>query len=197
MELSHVLSDSFLAIICLFTFFKFLSKLNLNNTILWESFVLSVAGAAIFGAIGYAGYTDAFNLRQFFQSLAMLTGSVGIVAATLGLIFDIKLDKISTYVILTLGFLLFVLSEAFKFQILKTYVPLIAMASLFILAMVGFGRSKVKTAIWILIAVSFFALAQYRDLVFGNKTFSLDIYHILVAGGVFSLGLATMQQGEK
>ena len=67
MQINHVISDLILAASGLYVFFVYLSKLNLTSTVLWESFVLSVTAAAIFGAITFAGYPDSNPISLFFQ----------------------------------------------------------------------------------------------------------------------------------
>jgi hypothetical protein len=190
MQLTHFLSDLLLAVIGIFVFFKFINKLNLQNTILWESFILSVVGAAIFGMISFAGYTEAFKFSEFFASLASLTGGVGLIAAAYGLVKDISYSRTTCYIILTLGFFIFVLAEAFGIKEVKMWVPVLAMGLVALFGIWALILGKISIGAWLIVAVGFFALAQFRTTIFGTGDQLVDIYHLLVAGGVFSLGLA-------
>ncbi|MCP9769050.1 hypothetical protein EGI22_14120 [Lacihabitans sp. LS3-19] len=190
MQITHVISDLILAAIGLYVFFMYLSKLNLTSTILWESFVLSITGAAIFGAINFAGYSDANMISVFFQKLATITGGVGLVGATFALVTGKDLSKIACYTFLTLGFFLYALSEGFGIRAIGVWTPIVAMGLVFVLAILGFINGKVKIGIWLLIGLAFFAAGQFRSQLFGTGDLTIDIFHYLTAGGVLSLGMA-------
>jgi hypothetical protein len=194
MQVSHIISDLILAGVGIFVFFKFLNKLNLHDTILWESFVLSVVGSAIFGAIGFAGYSWGTLLSQFFQNLAMITGGVGLAAAAFGLIYNQDFSNTTCYAILTIGFLLFVVAEVFGIHQVKQWVPIVSMALVAIAAILGLMKGKYFAASWLLAAVAMFAMAQFRSQIFGTGESTIDVFHALVAGGIFSTGLATVKQ---
>lgn len=190
MQLYHVISDLLLAATGLFVFFKYLSKLELSHEILWESFVLSVTAAAIFGAINFMGYPDANLISDFFQKIATLTGGVGLAVASFALIRGIEIPKMAAYVALTLGFLLYTIAEIFKFKILEVYVPIFSMIAVVIIALAGLSTGKFKSAIWLLVAVACFALGTFRAKIFGSSDITIDIFHLLTAGGLFSIGKA-------
>lgn len=190
MQISHVISDLILAAIGLYVFFVYLSKLNLTSTVLWESFVLSVTAAAIFGAITFAGFPDANPISLFFQKLATITGGVGLVGATFALVSGKDLTKVACYSILTLGFLLYALSEGFGISQIGAWTPIVAMSLVVILAVFGFTMAKAKISIWLLIGVAFFALGTFRSQIFGKGDITIDIFHYLTAGGILSLGMA-------
>jgi hypothetical protein len=191
MQTAHLISDLVLAVVGIFVFFRFLNRLNLHDTILWESFVLSVVGSALFGAAGFAGFEGAVQFSQFFQSLATITGGVGLAAAAFGLVTNQDYSNTTCYIILTLGFLFFVLSEAFGIQIFKQWVPLVSMAIVALSAIYGLLKGKAFAGSWLMAAVSFFALAQFRGQVFGSGESTVDVFHILIAGGIFCLGIST------
>jgi hypothetical protein len=194
MQTTHIISDLILAAIGIFVFFRFLNRLNLHDTILWESFVLSVTGSALFGAAGFAGMENGTLMSQFFQNLATITGGVGLAAAAFGLVTNQDYSNITCYAILTLGFFLFVLSEAFGFVQVKQWVPLISMGVVALSAIYGMVKGKYFAGSWLLAAVGFFAMAQFRSQIFGSGETTIDVFHILVAGGIFSVGLATVKQ---
>jgi hypothetical protein len=190
MQLYHVISDLILAATGLFVFFKYLAKLELSHEILWESFVLSVTAAAIFGAINFMGFSQANLISDFFQKIATLTGAVGLAVASFALIRGIEIPKLMAYIALTIGFLLYVIAEIFKFKILELYVPIISMLSVAVIALAGLFSGKTKSSIWLLIAVGCFGLGTYRNNIFGDSETTIDIFHLLTAGGLFSIGKA-------
>jgi hypothetical protein len=194
MQTMHLISDLILAATGIFVFFRFLNRLNLHDTILWESFVLSVVGSALFGAAGFAGMENGALLSQFFQNLATITGGVGLAAAAFGLVTNQDYSNITCYAILTFGFLLFVLSEAFGLKEVKQWTPLISMGLVALSAIYGLIKGKYFAGSWLLAAVAFFALAQFRSQVFGHAESTIDVFHILVAGGIFCIGLSTVKQ---
>ena len=194
MQITHVISDLILAAIGIYVFFVYLAKLNLTSTVLWESFVLSVTAAAIFGAITFAGYPDANPISLFFQKLATITGGVGLVGATFALISGKDLTKIACYVLLTFGFFLYALSEGFGLTQIGKWTPIIAMSLVVILAILGFTKGKTMVSIWLLIGVAFFALGTFRTQIFGKEDLTIDIFHYLTAGGILSLGMANSKK---
>ncbi|MCP9757644.1 hypothetical protein EGI26_20975 [Lacihabitans sp. CCS-44] len=194
MQISHVISDLILAATGLYVFFVYLSRLNLTSTVLWESFVLSVTAAAIFGAITFAGFPDANPISLFFQKLATITGGVGLVGATFALISGKDLNKISCYSLLTLGFFLFVLSEGFGISQVGAWVPIVAMSLVVVLAILGFSMGKSIISVWLLVGVAFFAIGTFRAQIFGKEDITIDIFHYLTAGGLLSLGMANSKK---
>jgi hypothetical protein len=194
MQISHVISDLILAAIGLYVFFVYLSRLNLTSTVLWESFVLSVTAAAIFGSLTFAGFRDANPISLFFQKLATITGGVGLVGATFALISGKDLNKISCYSLLTLGFFLFVLSEVFGISQVGAWVPIVAMSLVVVLAILGFSKGKSIISIWLLVGVTFFAIGTFRAQIFGKGDITIDIFHYLTAGGLLSLGMANSKK---
>jgi hypothetical protein len=190
MQTSHVISDLILAATGIFVFIKYLSHLKYTNTILWESFVLSVSAAAIFGAVGFMGYEKSNMISLFFQQLATITGGVGLVAASYGLIKNIDFNGYSTYFILGLGFLLYVIAEGFGILQVRIWTPIICMALVVLIAILGLVQGRYKPSIWLLVGVIFFALGSFRKDIFGDGDATIDIFHYLTAAGLLSIGMA-------
>lgn len=194
MQINHFLSDLILASTGLYVFFTYLVKLNLTSTVLWESFVLSVTAAAIFGTINFAGYSDANPISMFFQKLATITGGVGLVGATFALVSGKDLSKIACYTLLTFGFLLYALSEGFGIIQIGIWTPIIAMTMVVLLAIWGFVKGKTMISIWLLLGVAFFAVGTFRFQIFGRADLTIDIFHYLTAAGLLSLGMANSKR---
>jgi hypothetical protein len=197
MQLTHVISDMVLAVAGLYVFFKYLSQLTLTNTVLWESFVLSVAAAALFGAIRFAGFHKAAMPSAFFQNLAAVNGGVGLVVGALALVTQTNLSKLLCYIVLVFGFLLFVLAEAFNIVAVGQWVPVIAMVLLVLIGIFGFTVGAKKSGTWLIVAVAFFALGNFRNIIFGSGDITIDIFHYLTAAGLLALGMAVAQHDKK
>jgi hypothetical protein len=193
MQYAHIISDFVLAFCGFYVFIKFLTKLNLSNTILWESFVMSVSFAALFGAIRFAGYEQAGTVSLFFQQLAAITGGIGLVGAVFGLVMDVKFSRLACFVILAIAFLLFAVAVGFKISFLVKWLPLFSMTLVAILGILGLFNKKVIAGVWILAAVVFFALGTFRNQLFGEADSTIDIFHYLTAAGILSLGMAAGQ----
>ena len=194
MQINHFLSDLILASTGLYVFFAYLVKLNLTSTVLWESFVMSVTAAAIFGTINFAGYSDANTISLFFQKLATITGGVGLVGATFALVSGKDLSKIACYTLLTFGFLLYALSEGFGIRQIGIWTPIIAMSMVVLLAVWGFVKGKIMISVWLLLGVAFFAVGTFRFQIFGRADLTIDIFHYLTAAGLLSLGMANSKR---
>lgn len=190
MELIHAVSDFTLCITALYVFFTYLMHLELSSTILWESFVLSVAASSFFGCLSFLGYDNATSLSIFFQKIAITAGSVGLVAASCSLAAESDFKKWQTWLFLALGFTLFVLYEIFDFKIIYDIAPLISMITVFILGLFATAKGRIKSGVWLMIAVCFFALANFRKEIFREQEFVTSLYHLLNAAGILSIGMA-------
>jgi hypothetical protein len=191
MEISHMISDGILTITGLYVFFRYLLKLNLTHTILWESFILSITCAALFGSLRYAGFQIAANASTFFQHLAITVGAVGIIAASWALVTNISLDKTTCYILLTVGFLIFAVSDGFNIPKILDYTPLVSIPLVGLAGIYGLFKGRIKAGAWLIGGVLCMALATLCGRYIENPALSIDVYHYLVALGLLSFGLAT------
>ena len=190
MDIINGLSDLVLALVSLYVFFKYINPLNFSSTVLWESFILSVAIATLFGALGFFGFEKAIPVSVFFQKLATINGAVGLVGATTALASGTDFSRWGSYAFIALGFILLALYEVFDVYSIISWVPIICMSVVLILGLFALIRGKVKVGIWIILGVLFFALGSFRKEIFGENDFSIGIYHFLMAAGVLSIGMA-------
>lgn len=197
MNLYHGISDVFLALVGLYVFFKYLQPLAFSSTVLWESFVLSVVGAALFGALGFFGWDKAVPVSQFFQSLATINGGVGLIAACAVLVLGTDLSRPASYAVIALGFVLFALYEVFDVRTLFFWVPVVAMGVVLLFGLLALIKGKMMMGVWIIVGVAFFALGSFRGEIFGGGEFTISLYHLLMAGGVLSLGMANAQISQR
>ncbi|SOE21527.1 hypothetical protein SAMN06298216_1988 [Spirosomataceae bacterium TFI 002] len=190
MELSHVISDGILTIVGFFVFFRFISRLELVETLLWESFILSVTVAAMFGTMRYAGVEKGDGLSLFFQHLAATVGAVGLLAAAWFGAFGRSASKTIAYVIIAIGFALFAINEAFNVPQVVQYTPLVCMPLVAVAGVVGLIKGNVKFGIFILLGVMFLTLAVFRDSLISSQNDAIDAYHYLLAVALICLGMA-------
>ncbi|MFS0491651.1 hypothetical protein [Leadbetterella byssophila] len=190
MNLYHGISDVILALIGLYVFFRYLVPLEFTSTILWESFVLSVVAAATFGALGFFGWEKGASISQFFQGLAAINGGIGLIGGSAALVFNKDISTFGSFGIITVGFILFILYAIFNIEQIGFWVPTVSMLLVLLIGLVGMIRGKIMVGLWIVVGVTFFALGTFRNALFGESDFNISLYHLLLAGGVLSLGMA-------
>lgn len=195
MEVSHVISDSILCLTAFFVFFRFLSRLELIETLLWESFVLSVAVAALFGTMRYAGVERADYLSIFFQHLAVTVGGMGLVTCTWAIALNKRPNKNFVYAVIGFGFALFAVSEAFNFSEITRFMPLVSMPLVAIAALWALLKGKTAFGVLVLLAIGLLALAVFREKFIPNQNDAIDAYHYLLAAAIVLLGIAAIQEG--
>lgn len=190
MELSHVISDGVLTLVGFFVFFRFISSLELTETLLWESFILSVTVAALFGTMKYAGVERADSLSLFFQHLASTVGAVGLLAAAWFGAFGKSPSKTVAYIIVGIGFVLFALSEAFNFTQIIQYAPMVCIPLAAVAGVIAIIRGKARFGLFLLLGIVFLALAVFRDSLISSQNDAIDAYHYLLAVALVCLGMA-------
>lgn len=190
MQTSHIISDTVLSSIGFFVFFKYLIKLNVSSTLLWESFILSVAVAAGFGALRFAGVAQMGAISIFFQKVASTVGAVGLIAASYSLIAEKQISRTTAYIVLGIGFVLLGITEFYELTKVRN---LVAMVGLPIVALFGIWaivKGKTKAGLLLLGGVGFAALAVFSTKFTENPSDSIDAYHYLLALSVLCFGMA-------
>ncbi|MDP5140389.1 MAG: hypothetical protein NWP83_07960 [Spirosomaceae bacterium] len=194
MELSHVISDFVLAAVAFFVFFKYLRKLDTLSTILWESFVLSVAIAAVLGGIRYAGYSQAGEISAFFQKIAATVGALGLLTASYQLVSGKKLSSLFGYVVIGIGFILLAITEFMDFTTIRNNIALICLPLVAILGVWALVKGKLTVGLLLIAAVAFAAAAVFTPQYLTNAADGIDAYHYLLATAVLCFGLAASHQ---
>ena len=194
MEISHVISDLVLAAVGFFVFFKYLIKLDTLSTILWESFILSVAIAAALGAIRYAGYIQAGEASAFFQKLAATVGALGLLTAAYQLVSGKTIDRMLGYLIIGVGFILLAVTEFMDFTTVRNYIALICLPLVALLGIWAFTKGKSMVGILLIGGVFFAAAAVFVPQYLENAADGIDAYHYLLALAVLCFGLAASKQ---
>jgi len=197
MEWSHFISDGVLTLVGFFVFFRYLSGLDLDETLLWESFVLSVTAAALFGTLNFAGLDIFGYASSFFQRLAATAGAVGLLAITWCMAVGYYPKNIATYIILVIGFILFGLVEVFNINEILEYTPLVCLPLVAIAGVVGLIRGLSKFGLYTIVAVAFLALSVFRSKFITDVHDGIDAYHYLLAIAIRFLGLAAYSVKRK
>lgn len=196
MEISHVISDLVLAAVGFFVFFKYLIKLDTLSTILWESFVLSVAIAALLGAIRYAGFSQAGEASAFFQKLAATVGALGLLTAAYQLVSGKIINQMLGYVIIGVGFILLAITEFMDFTLVRNYIALICLPLVAVLGIWALVKGKSSVGLLLIGGVIFAAAAVYTPQYVVNAADGINAYHYLMALAILCFGLAASKQPQ-
>ncbi len=194
MQTSHLISDAILAITGFFVFFKYLQKLDFYETLLWESFVLSVAVAAVIGAIGFTGFTEFGWVGVFFQNVATIVGAISLVAASWYIVNNQAIGKNICYGVIALGIVLLILKLTLKVAIISTFTSVGCMLAIALIAVYGILKGNKTAGLWLLAAVAFAALANFRDKFIVDQDLTTDAYHYLLAFSLLCFGTASSQK---
>jgi hypothetical protein len=194
METSHVVSNFVLAAVGLFVFFKYLVKLDTLSTILWESFILSIAIAAVLGGIRYAGYVQAGEGSVFFQKLAATVGVMGLLTASYQLVSGKSINQIVGYLTIGIGFILLAFTELMNFNTVRSYIVLFCLPLVAVLGVWAFVKRKSMIGLFLIGGVVFATIAILTPQHLTNNTDGIDAYHYLLAIAILSFGLAASKQ---
>ncbi len=189
MELSHVISEVVLAGVGFYVFFAYLNKLDLVNCLLWEAFILSVAVAALFGAIRYAGVADVIPLHTFFQQLASSAGVIALVVGAFSLVLQKPLPKNAIYATVGLGFAAMLIINVLGKYSAFTFIPQVCIPLMMMIGFWALVKKMYNEGLYILLGTIFGILATF------NKHLNLpidtmDAYHYLLAAALMCYGLA-------
>jgi hypothetical protein len=194
MEIAHVVSGFVLAAVGFFVFFRYLIKLDTLSTILWESFILSIAIAAVLGGIRYAGYVQVGQGSAFFQKLASTVGALGLLTASYQLVSGKAINRIIGYLIIGIGFILLAFTEVMGFNIIRNYVALVCLPLVAVLGIWAFVKGKSTIGLFLIGGVVFAAAAVFTPQYLANAADRIDAYHYLLAIAVLCFGLAASKQ---
>lgn len=194
MQTSHVISDAVLSLVGFFVFFRYLLKLETTTTILWESFILSVATAAGLGALRFAGVDNVGEISIFFQKIAATVGAISIVIAAYSLVSGKSIGRGMMYGILILGFLLFATTEYFELTQIRDKIAMIGLPIVALIGIWAFTKGKTKVGFLLIGGVLFAALAVFSTKFIENASDSIDAYHYLLALSVLCFGMAASFQ---
>ncbi|AWV99563.1 DUF6962 family protein [Arcticibacterium luteifluviistationis] len=197
METSHIISDIILGLVGVFVFFKYLLKLDLFETLLWEAFILSVSVAAFAGAAKFAGIEKAGLVSVFFQNISVTVGALGLVVAAWFKIWeDDTLDGKIGSIVLAIGFIIFALHQTVGIPLVVSIIPIIAMILVAAAGVAALLKGRNTLGMWLLLGVVFASLATFKDRFVSNTENAIDVYHYLLACSVLCFGLAASRRTD-
>jgi hypothetical protein len=200
MEISHVISEVVLAGVGFFVFFAYLRKLKLIECLLWEAFVLSVAVAALLGAVRYMGHAEIIPAHTFFQQLASSVGVICLVVGAFILVLQKDLSKTAIYSIIGLGFVaMLIINLLGQYQAFK-FIPQVCISLMMMIGFWALFKGLRTEGIFILLGTIFGILATFNKAIIQKihagaaekdiLNLSTDTYHYLLAIALLCYGLA-------
>lgn len=194
MQISHVISDGLLALVGLFIFFKYINRLTLSTTILWESFILSIVMAAFFGALGFAEWGFGTRISLFFQHLAGSVGALGLVVAAFSLALGRSVPQWFSNTVLIIGFFVFAIAEGFNKPLIIKHIPVVAMSLVALAGILALTRNRKIEGLGLISGVIFAAIGTFRTQFIQDSDISIDFYHAMMALSLISFGMAVRKQ---
>ncbi len=188
MEFSHVISETVLASAGFFSFYFFLRKLNAIDIILWGTFILSVAFAALFAALGYAGFAKMELLNLFVKKISASAGVLYLIIGIYSLVAEKGLSKKVNYRIIFIGIILSATFITFNLQKQINLIPTIGIPIVSFFAISAVKKCKFKIGFHLLLGVLFSILANFLHFI--NLPFNqVDTYCNLLASALICFGM--------
>jgi hypothetical protein len=198
MEISHIISETVLAIAGFFSFYVYLRKLPIIDRILLGTFILLVALAALFAALRFVGISEMILPNLYVKQIAATTGVLYLIIGVYSLVANKQLSKEVIYGILIIGFIVSIVFIIFKFEKIINLIPTIGIPILFFLGIWAVRKGKSKIGSYLLLGTLFSILANFIHLL--NLPFNrIDTYCLLLASALICFGLAgknTSQLGQ-
>lgn len=191
MQISHVISDLFLAASGIFAFVGYFARTGFRLASLWGVFLIPVSLAAFFGALRFAGVHDNMvSISQFFQTVATTIGACGLMLGGYGLISKSQLHGWSTGVFLAVGFVLWMMVTRMEVSSISSLMPLVAMASVTVCGLVALaGRCK-QVGMYLLLGVALSGAAVWAIGSLSSESLRIDVYHYLLAVSLICFAMA-------
>jgi hypothetical protein len=188
MIFSHILSGSILAGTGVGVFWHFFQRVSIYNRLLWGFFLLTISLAALIGIFHYAGNE---SLEPLHRSMVMLSDSLGVVCAVVGVwgLLNRRVYSITTFITTMLfGLFVFILLLLPEVRIFTPVVPSLAILVLMLLAVFSLLQRN-KRGLWIVLAAMMMGLATKAQSLesFFHPT---DFYHYASALALWFFGKA-------
>ena len=189
MELSHIISETLLAGSGLFTFLIHLKKLNTIDKILWGTFILSVAIAALCAALRFAGFVEMSLPNIFFKQIAASAGVLFLTMGVYSLVANKQISKKIVYGVIFSGVISSVVFISFNFQKVIDIIPKIGITLVCLLGIWAVIKRRFKIGFYLLLGTFFSVLANFIQII--NLPFNqIDSYCVLLATALICFGLA-------
>ncbi len=189
MEISHIISEMVLASAGFYTLYANLRKKNQIDKILWGTFILTVAFAALCAALRYAGFAEMGLLNLFVKKISASTGVLYLITGVYNLVVGKRLSRELVYGIIILGVILSFILITFNFQKIIDLIPTIGIPIVCFLGVWAVFKRKFKIGLYLLLGTLFSVLANFIELL--NQPFNqIDTYCLLLASALICFGLA-------
>ena len=195
MQLSHVISDSFLTLASLGVLYRCSNQHGHPLAFVWGLFFGSVGLAAFFGVLRFADvHPSMITISQAFQTMASTLGSCGLVAGVCWLFKHyptwplITCTVIAGIVSLLVGLRL---NEPFYFGILQT-TAMVAVLGVSVVYLIKPQLPEHRSIAWRLILAIVLSSLATSALSSLSRPYSIDLFHYLLGAGVLCFGWAAM-----
>lgn len=188
MIFSHIISGSVLAGTGVGVFWYFFQRVSIYNRLLWGFFLLTISLAALIGIIEYTG---AESLEPLHRSMVVLSNSLGVVCAVVGVwgLLNRRIYTMTTFVTtMVFGLFVFILLLLPEVRVFTPVVPSLAILILMLLAVFSLLQRN-KRGLWIVLAAMMMGLAAKAQSLdsFFHPT---DFYHYATALALWFFGKA-------
>lgn len=172
-----------------YTLYANLRKKNQIDKILWGTFILTVAFAALCAALRYAGFAEMGLLNLFVKKISASTGVLYLITGVYNLVVGKRLSRELVYGIIILGVILSFILITFNFQKIIDLIPTIGIPIVCFLGVWAVFKRKFKIGLYLLLGTLFSVLANFIELL--NQPFNqIDTYCLLLASALICFGLA-------
>lgn len=199
MQLSHVISDSFLTLASLGVLYRCSSQHGHPLAFVWGLFFGSVGLAAFFGVLRFADvHPSMITISQAFQTMASTLGSCGLVAGVCWLFKRYPTGPLITCTVIAAIVSLLVglwLNEPFYFGILQT-AAMVAVLGVSVVYLIKPQLPEHRTIAWRLILAIVLSSLATSALSSLPRPYSIDVFHYLLGAGVLCFGWAAMGHTE-
>ncbi|MCK8491184.1 MULTISPECIES: DUF6962 family protein [Spirosoma] len=188
MIFSHILSGSILAGTGVGVFWHFFQRVSLFNRLLWGFFLLTVSLAALIGIFHYA---DNKSLEPLHRSMVVLSDSLGVICAVVGVwgLLNRRSYSLMTFVTTMLfGLFTFIMLLLPEVRVFTPIVPSLAILVLMLLAVFSLLQRN-KRGLWIVLAAMMMGLATKAES-FESFIHPTDFYHYASALALWFFGKA-------
>jgi hypothetical protein len=195
MQITNLLSESFLTISGFLTFYFLLRKLPLTQIILWGTFTLSVSITSFFSALYFAGVSGMNQWHDFFRNIGSSTGIILLVVGIYSLVFK-KAFSIKMVFLISASVLAFsLISMYLNLQKVFEIMPLVGILIVLIFGVIAFIKGNKRISSYLLIATLFSILANTFNLL--KLPFNpLCVYCVLISCVLICFGLAAKRNLE-
>lgn len=193
MQLSHVISDAVLAAAGFIGFFRYSLRNPIPLALLWGLFLLSVALAALFGALRFAAVHDnMIHLSEFFQHMAATLGSCGLILGATGSVLGKKVPWGLMALFVLAGLILLGMVRHFEVHSILQLMPAATMLTIVGIGLGAFVQGKQVAGSLLIAAVVLSAAAIWTLGNLANRDLGIDGYHYLLAASLLCFSVASL-----